>query len=407
MSDGAPPRPDGPPVDTPNPSAEARRRLSLAAVFATNLGVGLLFGFQPPLIALVLERDGASGAQIGAVNGLSTIAVILLGPVYPRLIVWLGLRRAIVAGVALALLTLLAMPVFAGIPAWLALRFLSGCALGLQWIASEIWLNRLATDKTRGTVMAIYATVFAAGVVAGPVLLEFTGTVGAWPFWVGAFGLAVTTVPLAFVGHVPVAHQGEESTGQLLGLLRAAPAVMLAALVAGLVESADISLLPLLGLRSGLTERVALLLVTTFLAGNVVLQLPIGWLADRFGRRQTLGACAIVSVVGPLLLPSSMALPEIMWPLLFLWGGTMYGFYTQGIALLGESFPLRELAAANAVFVMVYCAGGVVGPGLGGLAMDAWPAFGLIGFVSSAALLMVLGLFIEARRRGAGDARGI
>ena len=85
----------------------------------------------------------------------------------------------------------------------------------------------------------------------------------------------------------------------------------------------------------------------------------------------------------------------------------MYGFYTQGIALLGESFPLRELAAANAVFVMVYCAGGVVGPGLGGLAMDAWPAFGLTGFVSGAALLMVLGLFIEARRRGAGDARGI
>ena len=379
------------------PSARARR-LSLAAVFATNFGVGLLFGFQPPLIALVLERHGASGAEIGGITGISTIAVILLGPTYPRIIGWLGLRRAIVAGIGLALFVLLAMPAFDGTATWAALRFVSGCALGLQWIASEIWLNRVATDSSRGTVMAIYATVFAAGVVAGPILLEVTGTVGVRPFWSGALALAFTAVPLAFVRHVPAARYEPLPLRDLLGLMRLAPTVMLAALVAGLVESADISLLPLVGIRAGYGERASLLLVTAFLAGNVLLQLPIGWIADRVGRRRTLAGCAAVSAIGPLLLPASLGVPAAQWPLLLIWGGTMYGFYTQGIALLGESFPVRRLAAANTVFVMVYCAGGVVGPGLGGLAMDAWSSTGLVGVLSGAAVLLILGLILESRR---------
>ncbi len=374
------------------------RRLGFAAVFATNFGVGLLFGFLPPLIALVLKRHGASNAEIGGITGISTIAVILLGPAYPRIIGWLGLRRAIVTGVGLALLVLLAMPAFDGIASWTALRFVSGCALGLQWIASEVWLNRMATDRSRGTVMAIYATIFAAGVVAGPVLLEFTGTLGSWPFLIGALALALTAVPLAFVRDVPTARYEPLPLRHLLGLVRLAPIVMLAALVAGLVESADISLLPLLGIGAGFDERASLLLVTAFLAGNVLLQLPIGWIADRLGRRPTLAACAAVSAIGPLLLTASLGVPALQWPLLLLWGGTMYGFYTQGIALLGESFPVQQLAAANTVFVMVYCAGGVVGPGLGGLAMDAWSGPGLVGVLSGAALLLIAGLILESLR---------
>jgi len=396
----APGRAAGPPEAPPPPSASAAaRRRSLAAVFSATLGVGLIFGFQPPLIALILERGGASSFEIGAITSASTIAVIVLGPLYPRAIARLGLRPAIVAGTGLAVAVLLLMPVLTGAAAWFVLRFVTGCALGLAWIASEIWLNRLATDESRGTIMGVYATVFALGVVAGPLMLQLTGTAGWPPFGVGALALALTALPLLRVGHVPPAAYETEQPRPLFALLRAAPVVMLAALVAGLVESADLSLLPVFGLQSGLTERHALLLVTVFLAGNVILQLPIGALADRYGRRFVLAACAIASALGPPLLPPAMALPLLLWPLLFVWGGTMYGFYTQGIALLGESFAARELAGANTVFVMVYCLGGVIGPSLGGLAMDLWKPNGLVAFVSGAAMLLALGLAAEGRRR--------
>ncbi|HEY0766558.1 MAG TPA: MFS transporter [Steroidobacteraceae bacterium] len=380
------------------------QRFSLAAVFSASFGVGLIFGFQPPLMALVLQRGGASSFEIGAVTSISTVAVMLCAPLYPGAITRLGLRRAIILGIGISTAVLFVMPLFASLQGWLALRFVTGCALGLEWIASEIWLNTLSTDQSRGTVMGTYATVFAAGVMAGPLLLQITGTAGWKPFGVGALCLALTALALLLVRQTSATNSGARNRLQWLRIARAAPIVMLAALIAGLVESAYISLLPVFGLLRGLNEHSSLLLVTVFLAGNVLLQLPIGRVADRLGRRRVLAGCASVCGVGPILLSAVMGVPWLLWPLLLLWGGTMYGFYTQGIALLGESYPHAELADANTVFVVVYCAGGIVGPSLGGLAMDCWTPNGLLVFLSCAPLLLAAGLLPAARSaRDAAD----
>jgi MFS family permease len=378
-------------LSVPGPS----RRLTLAAVFSSSLGVGLIFGFQPPLIALTLSRLGYSSFAIGAVTAASLIAVILCGPWYPLAIVRLGLKRCIVAGIVFAAAILLLMPLWPGAAPWLILRFVAGCALGLVWIASEIWMNNVSSTESRGTVMGIYGTVFSLGIVAGPILLEFTGTQGAKPFIIGAACLILTLLPLAVLRQVTSAAQEFTPLRGLSGALKTAPIVMLAALVAGLVESADLTLLPLFGLHSGLDERAALLLVAVFMAGNVVLQVPIGLLADRYGRKTLLGICAVTSCIGPLLLQRSLSTPWVLWPLLFLWGGTLYAFYSQGVALLGEEFAVENLPSANTLFVMVYCLGGVIGPSAGGIAMDLWPGPGLPALLSGAALLMLCGLGID------------
>jgi MFS family permease len=377
--------------------------MTLAAVFSSCLGVGLIFGFQPPLIALTLSRLGHSSFAIGAVTAASLIAVILCGPFYPRVIVRFGLKRCILAGIVFAAGILLLMPLWPGVPFWLVLRFIAGCALGLVWIASEIWMNNASGTESRGTVMGIYGTVFSIGIVAGPILLEFTGTQGAKPFVVGAACLILTLLPMAVLPQVTSAAQAFTPLRGLSGALKAAPIVMLAALVAGLVESADLTLLPLFGLHAGLDERAALLLVAVFMVGNVVLQVPIGLLADRYGRRTLLGLCAAASCIGPLLLQSCLDTPILLWPLLFAWGGTLYAFYSQGVALLGEEFAVENLPSANTLFVMVYCLGGVVGPSVGGIAMDLWPRWGLPVLLSGAALLMLCGLVLgyarDSRRR--------
>jgi MFS family permease len=378
----------------PQPS----RRLILAAVFSSSLGVGLIFGFQPPLIALALSRLGHSSFAIGAVTAASLIAVILCGPLYPRAIVRFGLRRSIVGGIVFAAGILLLMPLQPSLPLWLILRFVAGCALGLVWIASEIWMNSVSGAESRGTVMGVYGTVFSIGIIAGPTLLEFTGTQGARPFVVGAACLLLTLLPLAILRRVTAAAQEFTPLRGLSGALKIAPIVMLAAFVAGLVESAELTLLPLFGTHAGLDERAALLLVAVFMAGNVVLQVPIGVLADRYGRRTLLGICAAASCIGPLLLQTSLGDPLLLWPLLFVWGGTLYAFYSQGVALLGEEFAVQDLASANTLFVMVYCFGGVIGPSAGGIAMDLWPARGLPVLLSGAAALMLAGLVISLVR---------
>jgi MFS family permease len=374
------------------------RRWSLAAVFSSCLGVGLIFGFQPPLIALTLSRLGYSSFAIGAVISASLIAVILCGPLYPRVIARLGLKRCIVAGIVFAAALLLLMPLYPSVGPWLILRFIAGCALGLVWIASEIWMNSASGTESRGTVMGIYGTVFSIGIVAGPLLLEFTGTRGAEPFVVGAACLILTLVPMVVLRQVTGAGQQFTPLRGLSAALKTAPIVMLAAFVAGLVESADLTLLPLFGMHSGLNERAALLLVAVFMVGNVVWQVPIGLLADRYGRKTLLGICAAASCIGPLLLPRWLNTPLLLWSLLFIWGGTLYAFYSLGVALLGERFAVENLPTANTLFVMVYCLGGVIGPSAGGMAMDLWPGRGLPVLVSLAAALMLGGLALGLAR---------
>lgn len=374
-------------------------------MLSSSLGVGLIFGFQPPLISFVLSRSGASALAIGGVTAASLVAVILCGPFYPRLIDRLGLKRSVIAGIVTGAAVLTLMPAASGVTLWMGCRFVTGCALGLSWIASEIWLNTISTERQRGTVMGLYGVVFSVGIVGGPILLEFTGTQGWWPFLCGSLCLIATLVPVTLLRDSPVSAAEPTSPAKLIDTVRFAPIVMLAAAVAGLVESADLSLLPLYGLHLGLGERESLLLVTLFMVGNVVLQMPIGLLADRFGRRTLLGYCAVVSTVGPLLLPVCIATPALLGPLLFLWGGTLYAFYSQGIALLGEEFPAAALTTANTVFVMVYCAGGVIGPSVGGFAMDAWPRAGLPAVLSVTPLLLLAGLARRALVRGAGVAR--
>jgi MFS family permease len=393
----------------------------LAAVFSTSLGVGLIFGFEPPLIAMVLNRSGNSSVIIGAVIAVSLVAVSVIGPLYPYAIARLGLRRSVMCGIGAAVLILLVMPFWNSVAAWVLLRVVTGCAFGLSWIASEVWMNTVSGDASRGTVMGIYGTVFSIGTVAGPVLLELTGTSGPLPFMIGALCLALTLLPLALLRdaarssatHATQAAQATPAAQappprlaairKLFGFLPAAPIVMLAAAVAGLVESADLSLLPLFGLHAGLNERTALLLVTVFLVGNVALQLPIGLLADRFGRRVMLGVCALTSAIGPLLLPAVLDRPTLLWPLLFVWGGTLYAFYSQGVALLGEQFQAGNLAGANTLFVMVYCVGGVLGPSVGGYAMDVSPRRGLPVVLSIAAASLLAGLAFSHRSRAPAD----
>jgi MFS family permease len=376
-------------------------RWNLFAVLSSSLGVGLIFGFQPPLIALVLSRGGSSSFAIGAVTAASLIAVILLGPFYPLAIARLGLRACVVTGVLCAAVILLVMPAAPTVGFWWCLRFLTGCAMGLSWIAGEVWLNVISTPAARGTVMGLYGTVFSAGTMLGPGVLTITGTTGWRPFAVGAACLAVTLLPLAALRRAARVAPPFTSLRGLGAMLGAMPVVMLAALVAGLIESAELTLLPLFGVQAGMADRQALLLVTVFMAGNVVLQAPIGVLADRFGRRLMLGVCAALSAIGPLLLLPWLAEPLLLWPLVFVWGGTLYAFYSQGVALLGEGFAAEELPAANTVFVMVYCLGGVIGPSAGGMVMDRWPTQGLQLLLCGAALVLLAALAAGAVPRRA------
>ena len=108
-------------------------------------------------------------------------------------------------------------------------------------------------------------------------------------------------------------------------------------LIFGIFDATTLSLLPVYGLRTGLNVTLAANALTALIVGNIVLQFPTGWLADKFPKRLVLGGCAFVTVVSSLLLPLVMA-TAWMWPILVITGACGYGVYTVALTSLGDRF---------------------------------------------------------------------
>lgn len=377
------------------------RRLSLGVVIAGVFGVGIAFGALVPLVGLLLERRGIGATWIGLNAAMFPIATIMVGPLLPRLAARLGTLRSMYLGLGLSAAFAALFPLVPEVWAWFVLRYLIGVATGMHWVVSETWINSIATDRDRGLVMGIYAAVLAAGFALGPSVLSLIGIDGALPFMVVAAALLLSAAPLALAGEVAPAMPERPGRG-LRPFIAVAPAVIAAAVLGGFVDAALFALLPVYGLAIGLAQSDAVLLLTAFIGGNVLLQVPLGWIADRTSRRGTLLACVAVALVGAALLPllaqgGPMASRPLLWPTLFLWGGTAFGIYTIGLSLLAERFPRADLAAANTAFVMAYESGSLAGPVAAGAAMDGLGPQGLVIAVAAVCAAFLL----AALRRGA------
>src|SRR5215813_6614079 len=377
------------PADTLTP---AQRRQSLAAIIGTAFGVGVAVGAIVPLVSLSLAARGYNALTIGINSAMLPIAVILMGPLMPRIIARLGALRSVYLGLGIAALSVLLFPALPNYYAWCAIRFVIGLASAIHWITSETWINLMATSRSRSRVMGIYASVMALGFVLGPLIINMTGIDGWVPFAAVAAALAVALLPVAFAREVAPAVSGH-GAGSVGRAFAAAPTVMLAALVAGFVDAGLFTQIPIYELRAGFDRELAAASLSIFMAGNLVLQLPLGWLADHSSRRGILLLSAAIVAAGAVIYPFALASQPWLWAMMFLWGGVSWGIYTLALGLMGERFAPADLSAANAAFVMMYEAGSVGGPILSGAAMDEWPFYGLpIVIAAAAAALFLFGL---------------
>lgn len=384
----------------PNVEAVARTR-SLAAVLASILAVGVTFGIATPLLTLLIERTGHGAVMAGANAAFGTIAVVLVAPVVPRLVRSLGLLGAMYAGISLSTVSILLFPMTDDIWLWFVFRFTLGAGMAVLWVVGETWMNAVASPGNRGLISGIYSTLLGVGFAAGPLVIAGVGVEGHLPFTVGAVLLLISALPLVMARRLAPRGVGEEEGG-LLRTLGMAPLIMVAVFVCGFIDMAILSLLPLYGLRAGLDEGGALILLTVLISGTVVLQLPTGWLADRLGRHRLLIACAVVGTVTPLLVPVALGNDTLLWPILFLWGGTTVSLYTIGLAMLGDRFGPDLLPAANAMMVIAYCLGGIAGPPITGAAMEIWGMHAMPYGLALICGLFTLGAVMGRYRAGRG-----
>ena len=118
-------------------------------------------------------------------------------------------------------------------------------------------------------------------------------------------------------------------------------------------------------------------------------------------RRYLLLAITAVTLLCIAAVPLLLDRPEPLWSVTFVWGGAVAGYYTIALVLLSERFGVADLASANTTLIMAYTTGMVIGPALGGGAMELWRPHGLLPALALPALLFLWALVRIRRPRAA------
>ncbi len=371
---------------------------NLAAACASITVFGLTFGMTYPLLSLILESRGVSTEMIGINSAMMPIGVLLFSSVIPVATRRFGARRVAVIAAVVTSMLILAYKVFDDLAAWFILRLIQGMSMSTLFVLSETWIVRFAGSEHRGKIVAIYGSILSASFGAGPALVGWLGIEGWLPFVIGAAVILLGVIPLTLIEESETA-QPEES--RISGFFEFAPkaSTLLAAVAAfAIFDAATLSLLPVYGIQTGLTLTTAATALTALVIGNVFLQFPIGWLADKFPHRFVLAGCALVTTAMLLVLPLVMA-TVWMWPVLVIAGATGYGVYTVALTSLGDRFEGGELVNGAASFAVMWGIGALFGAIAGGWTMAGFGPHGLPVFIGFIYALLAAGLLM---RKNAG-----
>jgi MFS family permease len=383
----------------PRPEIPVARRdvipaLASAIACVTIVGIGL--SLTMTLLALRLAAQGFSAHAIGLNPAAGGFAVLAGAAFVPALARRINIKPLLLLALLIAGFGLISFTLTNDYWAWLAIRAVFSGALSILFVTSEYWINAIAPPRQRGFTLGFYATSLAAGFAAGPLILGFAGTAGATAFGVATALFALAALPIVlWSGKAPEIKS--PSRVPVLGFLTSLPAATLAGMLHGAIESASLGLLPVYALRAGLSPETGALFVTLFALGNILFQLPIGFVSDQMDRGKLLVSLGVFGLCGAIALalagPSRLVL---FCGLLVMWGGGVGSLYAVGLAHLGSRYSGPDLANANAAFIMLYSLGMLGGPPIAGFGMDFVPPNGF--FFSIAALLaLYLGLVCGRR----------
>lgn len=331
------------------------------AVCSAVISIGLALGVTMPLVSLRLESWGYDSFAIGVMAATPAVGVLLGASLAGRLAARFGTTALMQACLLLGALSVALLALVQSYAVWVALRLFIGVALTVVFILGESWINQLAVEKWRGRLVALYGTGYALSQLSGPLLLTALGTDTDSGFWTGV-GLLIggSLILLGRSGAPRV--DAHSASGRGLGVFcRKMPAIAWAVMLFAAFEAMMLTLLPVYGLRQGFTQEVALFMVSVVVVGDAVLQLPIGWLADRISRQSLFRCCGLVLLVSSLAIPALLH-TALIWPLLVAFGASAGGLFTLSLILIGERYRDDELVRANAHVAQLWGIGCLIGP---------------------------------------------
>ena len=170
-----------------------------AKTWALFAGISLISfgsGLSGVLLGVRAESEGF-GTTVAGLVMTSYFVGFLAGTRYvEHALVSVGHIRVFAALASLASSVLLLQVIWIHPVSWALLRFLFGLCIAGLFVVAESWLNDLATNATRGRILAVYMVVTMASMAGGQLLINSADPSGFVLFAVGSVLVSMALVPI-------------------------------------------------------------------------------------------------------------------------------------------------------------------------------------------------------------------
>jgi MFS family permease len=369
--------------------------LSLAIIVLASFIVSVSSGANAILFPITMQAEKFSNSLIGSILSLEVGASIgvclLILPLFRRT----NIQVALALSTILRIASLLILANQHSLLAWIIMVFIHGVGIFTFLLILQIWINSIAFTKYKGLMLSMYGTAISLGIAAGPIVYRYLPELNplVTNLWLSHGlpldkpdvygGFIVSAVISAFALILPLL--GFSLTPKfkikneikLFPILKKSQSVLFAIALGGVSFFGVSAFITLYGLRNGLAVEDAALLLSSFMLGSLLLEMPISFLSDFFDRRYVIVVAVLLSIVCAVFLPIAIYEKYQAYLLLFIWGGIIGSVYSMVLAVIGDTYAGAELVTANAGYSLMEGLGGAIGVFLIGLAMDTFDSDGL------------------------------
>lgn len=368
-----------------------RFRLLVVIVGVAGLSQGLLI----PLLATILEEQGISPSMNGISASALYLGILCTAPFCEPIVKRFGYKLVIVGGLVVVAGAIALFPIWKGFWAWTFLRFIVGVGDSFLHYATQLWITSTAIKSERGKRISQYGFCYGLGFGLGPLglnLLYFGMNV---PFLVM---LTILGVVILFSfkldsGYEEVSERsGQKNISSVkvttiykLGLIALFPALLY-----GFLEAAIAGNFPIYGLQEGVSKGWISILITSFVWGSLIFQVPMGILGDRWGRKRLLMSVCSIGAVGMVIIPFLVPNVYLLIIAFTLVGGLLGSLFSLGLAYMTDILPSRYLAKGNMIASVHFSIGSICGPYMGGIFIQYLGGGFLFTFIAALLVFFVL-----------------
>lgn len=323
--------------------------------------IGICVGMTSTLLSLRATIEEFGTLVTGVIMSAYFIGFLFGTTRAPKDIRRVGYIRAFGGLAALAAFTILIQAIWVDPIVWFVMRFLTGFAISAIFVIVESWLNTMADNKNRGTLLSVYLVLIYGGLVAGQLVLGVTDPAGFVAFAIVALLINVALIPILISVTVePTTH--DTKSVPIKTLIKLVPLGVANAFIMQACYAMFYGIGPVYAITLGLSVPEISLFMAAFILGGMISQAPIGLLSDRLDRRLMIAICAGSGALMALIL-SQLSSDQIGWIYLFvgLLGAAILPLYSLGMAHTNDYLEKDQMVGATSSIIKIGGVGSIIG----------------------------------------------